>query len=95
LAITDQTIPQGIATMVQLLKKMRLPFVVEKPCPEYVSDRIRAYRHNPSDLKIEAWKLLNDGVVSRLSDIDVVQVYGFGLPRHHANVALSLENFRN
>ena len=75
----------------QLMKKLKIPFVVEKPNPVFASDRIAKQRFDSSDLMIEAWQLVNEKVVERISDIDVIQVNCFRVPRHLANVGISIE----
>lgn len=91
IAIHDNTSPAATATLIQLMKKLKIPFVVEKPNPVYASDRISKHRFDSSDLMIEAWQLVNEGVVERMSDIDVIQVGCFRIPRHLANVGISVE----
>ncbi len=91
IAIHGSTSPTATATMIQLMKKLKIPFVVEKPNPVFASDRIAKQRFDSSDLMIEAWQLVNEKVVERISDIDVIQVNCFRVPRHLANVGISIE----
>lgn len=91
IGINEDTSPTATATLIQLMKKLKIPFVVEKPNRQYASDRIAKHRFDSSDLLIEAWQLVNEKVVERMSDIDVIQVNCFKTPRHHANVGLSVE----
>lgn len=94
LAATAETDPETIAGAVNLLKKIRVAFVFERPNPEYVSTRIQDHRFDLDDLKIEAWKLVNEKIVQRVSDIDVVLVNCFGHPRHQANIGWNMESTR-
>ena len=91
IAIHEESSPTATATLIQLMKKLKIPFVVEKPNRQYASDRIAKHRFDSSDLLIEAWQLVNERVVERMSDIDVIQVNCFKTPRHRANVGLSVE----
>lgn len=87
--VTESTSPFAIKSVLELLKKLRCSFVVEKPTPHYASNRIREHRFDDSDLKIEVWKLVNEKNIERASDIDLIQVHCFGNPRHKSNAGMS------
>ncbi|MEC9092034.1 MAG: enoyl-CoA hydratase/isomerase family protein [Planctomycetota bacterium] len=88
IGISAQTSAYVIHSLVRLLKQMGCPYVLEKPSPFYASSRIREHRFDDSDFKIEAWKLVNDDVLARTSDVDLIQFHCFGKPRHQCNVGL-------
>ena len=89
IGISEATSAFAIKSVVELLKRLRCSFVVERPEPHYASSRIREHRFDESDLKIEVWKLLQEKNISQASDVDLIQVNCFGQPRHKANVGIS------
>lgn len=84
----SDTSPYAIKSVVRLLKKLGCSFVVEQPQPHYASSRVREHRLDESDLKIETWKLLQDGTLTQASDVDLIHVFCFGLPRHKAGFGI-------
>ena len=88
IGISDFTSPYAIKSLIQLLKRLRCSFVVERPSPFYASTRIREHRFDDSDLKIEVWKLLQEKNIERASDVDLIQVHCFGQPRHKSTIGL-------
>lgn len=88
---TEDTTYYAIQSVVKLVRQMGCSYVIERPSPFYASSRIKEHRFDESDLKIEVWKLLQENVVQRASDLDLVQVNCFGQPRHKATIGLEHE----
>lgn len=88
IGVSEATSPWALKSLVELLKRLRCPFVVERPAPYYASARIREHRFDESDLKIEVWKLLKEKIIVRAGDVDLIQVNCFGKPRHQANIGV-------
>ncbi|MEE2643281.1 MAG: enoyl-CoA hydratase-related protein [Planctomycetota bacterium] len=86
IGISEETSAFALRSVIELVKKLGCAFVVEKPAPFYASQRIKEHRFDESDLQIEVWKLLNENVIQRASDVDLIQVHCFGHPRHRSNV---------
>lgn len=88
IGVSEFTSPFTIKSVIELLKKLKCSYVLERPSPYYASTRIREHRYDENDLKIEVWKLLQEKNIDRASDVDLIQVHCFGQPRHKSVVGM-------